>query len=579
MKKITCFCVWLCACLLVNLSCSSPHIGERNINLIPAPLQLEETGGVFELDNQSSIGYSDVGLKPLAESFAASVKDLTGLVLPVEPSASSSGKIQLKLVDERDDLSSCPPVYGVSPKDGNPSDERYRLSISEKQIQIEASAPEGIFRGLSSLEQLVGGNMNSLDASSVYLPTLRIKDSPRFAWRGLSLDVSRCFYTVEEVKQVLDMLALYKMNVLHWHLTDNQGWRIEIKQYPKLTEVGGFVPNEGKPEGYYTQEQYKEIVDYAAERFITVVPELDMPGHTAAVFAAYPEFENAVKTDFKLNVSGQHLGALDVDDAAAMKFVNAAIEELAALTPGSYIHIGGDETMGLAKDKYARFQAEIRKMVARTGKKVVGWQETARADLNKDDLFQYWIHIKMPKKENADSSKQKDSPFASLPEEVRKMFLEAFGNAAKDLGRGIRQGAKVILSPSGFVYLDHQYLEPSSDSLQWADQQRLGLKAYQKQTVRDMYEWNPATYSPEARPAENIAGVEGAIWCETLGNFKELQFMLLPRLAGVAEKAWAEVEKTQWDEYKFRLGAQAPLWKSRDWYYFKSSLVDWKEVK
>ncbi|MCC8096643.1 MAG: family 20 glycosylhydrolase [Tannerellaceae bacterium] len=408
---------------------------------------------------------------------------------------------------------------------------------------------------------------------TVYLPVLEVKDSPRFAWRGLSLDVSRCFFTVEEVKQVIDMISLYKMNVLHIHLTDNQGWRIEIKKYPNLTATGGHMSNEGRKGGYYTQEQFRELVEYAASRFITVVPEIDIPGHTAAMFASYPELKNAVTLDLNLNIAGQALGALDADDAETMQFVEDVITELAAITPGSYLHIGGDETMGLSDEKFIRFINQTRQFVLNNRKKMVGWQEICRADIKEGDLFQHWIYLTG----NMDQTDEReDSMISSLPPEVLKLLMETFSRAGEDVEKGVSKQAGAIVSPSGFVYLDHRYLEPSADPLQTDEQERLGMPAYPKQTIEQMYNWDPSTFNPILRASENIAGVEAAIWCETISNFRELQFLLMPRLAGVAEKGWSKVEHTNWDEYKVRLSSHPPLWEQADWNYFKSSLVDWK---
>ena len=324
------------------------------------------------------------------------------------------------------------------------------------------------------------------------------------------------------------------------HLSDNQGWRIEIKKYPELAEIGGQLPNNGRKGGYYTQEEFKDLVNYANERFITIIPEVDIPGHTAAVFAAYPDFKNAVKFKTKVNIPGQAFNALDVDDPKAMQFTEDVIAELAALAPGNYIHIGGDEAIGLPHDKFVRFINKTREIVLKNGKKMVGWQETARADISEGDVIQHWIYLKQ---KSEDSSKKKDNIPAEY-KEIMALFAEFMKEAPKDPGLGISKKAKVILSPSGYVYLDHKYLEPSADSTQNAEQERLGMAA--------------------------------AIWCETITNFRDLQFLLMPRLAGVAEKGWSKVENTHWDEYKVRLGAQAPLWEKADWNYFKSSLVDWK---
>lgn len=553
--------------LTILFSCSSPVAEERKVNVIPAPEQIKTADGLFALGRKTTISYSDPSLKALAYNLSSQVNALAGFSPAVDASPSYKGSIHLELITDREAFSDLPEIYGTSPKDTDPAEEQYHLSIREENIRIEALAPEGIYRGVTTLKQLIGGNMCHTD-EKIYLPALEIKDTPRFAWRGLSLDVSRCFFTVEEVKQVIDMLALYKMNVLHLHLSDNQGWRIEIKKHPNLTKTGSRLPNDGKPEGFYTQEQFKELVHYAAARFVTLVPEVDIPGHTAALFASYPEFRNAVDIKMNFDIAGQALVALDVDDPAAMQFVEDVITELAAITSGSYIHIGGDETMGLAEDKYLRFINRTRQIIHNNGKKMIGWQETTRTDMTPSDLFQHWIYF--------DGNKTEDAESAVLSSEVMKLLGETFMKAGKDLERGISKKARTIVSPSGLVYLDHRYKEPSIDSLQIIEQEKVGQPLYPKKTIRQMYEWDPSTFNPLLNPSANIAGIEGAIWCETIRDFRQLQFMLMPRLAGVAEKGWSKVENTGWDEYKERLSSHHLLWEKMNWYYFKSSLVDWK---
>ncbi|NDV57038.1 family 20 glycosylhydrolase [Bacteroides sp. 519] len=561
--------IWLVN-LTILCSCTSPVAEDKKAHIIPAPERIKAGNGLFTLQQKNRISYSDQSLKGLADSLSTWIHELTGLVSIVETSTSSKGKIHLELTKDKSAFNDLPDIYGNSPKEGDSREEQYLLSIGQKNLRIQATAPEGIYRGMTSLRQLIGGNIDS-KGEKVYLPSLEIKDSPRFAWRGLSLDVSRCFFTAEEVKQVIRMLSLYKMNVLHLHLTDNQGWRIEIKKHPKLTEIGSKIPNDGKPEGYYTQEQFKELVQYAADHFVTIVPEIDFPGHATALFTSYPEFENAVKIKMDLGIAGQTLGALDVDDAKAMQFVEDVITELAAITAGSYIHIGGDETVGLAEDKYIRFMNKARQYTLNQGKKIVGWQEITRADITENDLYQHWIYFENSEADPEDKGEKNISP------EVLKLLGESFMKAAKDIERGVSKNAKTIVSPTGLVYLDHRYKEPSADTLQRIIQEKVGFTLLPKKTIQQMYEWDPSTLNPLLDPSQNIAGVEGAIWCETITNFKELQFMLMPRLAGIAEKGWSKVENTYWEEYRVRLSSHTPLWENMNWYYFKSSMVDWKQ--
>lgn len=536
------------------IACSGGKAVKGDYGVVPLPQEVTLTNGnPFVLSPSTKIFYPEGNdkMKKNAEFLASYIKEITGYELATATGQPGKG---ISLV--------------IDQSIQNP--EGYQLTVSDNGIRIAGSTDAGVFYGIQTLRKSIPATAQGMN---VELPAATINDYPRFAYRGMMLDVSRHFFPVDSVKTYLDILALHNQNTFHWHLSDDQGWRIEIKKYPELAEIGGQLPNNGRKGGYYTQEEFKDLVNYANERFITIIPEVDIPGHTAAVFAAYPDFKNAVKFKTKVNIPGQAFNALDVDDPKAMQFTEDVIAELAALTPGNYIHIGGDEAIGLPHDKFVRFINKTREIVLKNGKKMVGWQETARADISEGDVIQHWIYLKQ-KSEN--SSKKKDNIPAEY-KEIMALFAEFMKEAPKDPGLGISKKAKVILSPSGYVYLDHKYLEPSADSTQNAEQERLGMAAYEKQTIQEMYDWDPMTFNPTVEnPQKDVAGIEAAIWCETITNFRDLQFLLMPRLAGVAEKGWSKVENTHWDEYKVRLGAQAPLWEKADWNYFKSSLVDWK---
>lgn len=536
------------------IACSGGKAVKGDYGVVPLPQEVTLTNGnPFVLSPSTKIFYPEGNdkMKKNAEFLASYIKEITGYELATATGQPGKG---ISLV--------------IDQSIQNP--EGYQLTVSDNGIRIAGSTDAGVFYGIQTLRKSIPATAQGMN---VELPAATINDYPRFAYRGMMLDVSRHFFPVDSVKTYLDILALHNQNTFHWHLSDDQGWRIEIKKYPELAEIGGQLPNNGRKGGYYTQEEFKDLVNYANERFITIIPEVDIPGHTAAVFAAYPDFKNAVKFKTKVNIPGQAFNALDVDDPKAMRFTEDVIAELAALAPGNYIHIGGDEAIGLPHDKFVRFINKTREIVLKNGKKMVGWQETARADISEGDVIQHWIYLKQ---KSEDSSKKKDNIPAEY-KEIMALFAEFMKEAPKDPGLGISKKAKVILSPSGYVYLDHKYLEPSADSTQNAEQERLGMAAYEKQTIQEMYDWDPMTFNPTVEnPQKDVAGIEAAIWCETITNFRDLQFLLMPRLAGVAEKGWSKVENTHWDEYRVRLGAQAPLWEKADWNYFKSSLVDWK---
>ena len=353
--------------------------------------------GTFTIHPGIEIGYADESLKGMGELLSNEIEKLSGIKLASASDKESNCIIFLELTDPKE-FADLPKAYGLSPKDSVPVDESYSLSIQKRNIYIKATTLEGIYRGITTLKQIVGGNLQP-GGEKIYLPLLEVKDSPRFAWRGLSFDVSRCFFDPEEVKQVIDMVALYKMNVLHMHLSDNQGWRIEIKKYPELAEIGGQLPNNG----------------------------IQLP------FSPPSDFKNAVKFKTKVNIPGQAFNALDVDDPKAMQFTEDVIAELAALAPGNYIHIGGDEAIGLPHDKFVRFINKTREIVLKNGKKMVGWQETARADISEGDVIQHWIYLKQ---KNEDSSKKKDNIPAEY-KEIMALFAEFMKEAPKDPGLGI----------------------------------------------------------------------------------------------------------------------------------------------
>jgi hexosaminidase len=544
---------------------------DRQVCIIPEPAYLRQTDGAsFSVSGKTPLSYSDDSLRELALQLSAELNMQTGISLPVdeEPSSFRPKSIYLELTDKLTVPVPLPQTHGVSPKDADPAGEQYALHISADTLRLTSTSAEGIYRGIASLRQLIGAR-----SLPVELPSLEIYDASRFAWRGLSLDVSRTFFSVREVKTVIDMLALYKMNVLHLHLSDHEGWRIQINAYPRLTEIGSEMPNKNRKGGFYTQEDYRELVRYAGERFITLVPEIDLPGHTAAVFASCPELKNAVPAGSGTNHStGINMVALDPDDDAVMLFVKNVLGELASITPGSYLHIGGDETFGMPKEKYVQFVDKTRKIVREDiRKKIVGWQEISRAHLGSGDIIQHWIAMDME-----ESLGENSAISTMLPPEMLKAMVDMFSEAPEDIVRGIGKQARIIVSPARSAYLDFPYKETGADPAQEADRQRLGLSFYPRTSIEESWNWNPSTFNPLIKEP-HIAGVEAVIWCETIESLSDLQFLLLPRLSGIAEKGWSSGEATGWDIYKKRLAGQSPIWKKAGWNYFKSSLIEWKE--
>lgn len=524
-------------------------------SIIPAPARVDRPGGnPVELRAGDVVTWSDSALEPLADRFVRDVDRVCGLRLGAGPAA--AGVIDVALVERVPEFDSLPRTHGVSPTGGDPIDERYHLSVRDGRIRIAGTRSEGVHRALTSLIQLIGVLPDG--AGGVQLTPIEIHDAPRYAWRGLSLDVVRRFMPAAEVRQVVDQLARFKMNVLHLHLTDSQGWRLEIGQRPRLTEVGGATAMGDRPGGFYTRQDYRDLVEYAADRFVTVVPEIDLPGHSAAALAAYPE----------LRPAGATSEALDPAVPGTMDFVREVLTEVAALTPGAYLHVGGDEVFGMDDDAYRRFVTETHAIVHELGKRPVSWQESARAGAA--SVSQYWMDgpADVSMLENA-AAHGIDIPAEMLPS-IEHSLRQARGDAALALAAG----ATILLSPSTLIYLDNPYTEAGAPE-QEERRARLGLPLYQGTTVESAADWEPLDVHNDIDAEEQIAGIEAALWCETVDRFEDAQFLMQPRLAGAAERAWSPAGPFDWTDYAARLAAQAPLWRRDGWDFFRSGAVDW----
>jgi hexosaminidase len=432
-----------------------------------------------------------------------------------------------------------PPVTGVDPRPEPGADERHRIGIGERGVEVCGASAEAVFRALTSLVQLlrVDGQGN------VWAPSGTLEDGPRYAWRGLSLDVVRHFFTVAEVERVIDLLALHKFNVLHLHLTDSEGWRLESRRWPRLTRPG--------PDGtreYYTREEFAGLVEYAAGRHVTVVPEVDLPGHTGSAFDAYPELHGHVRPPHP------RVRFLHPDVEAARAFARDVVEEFAELTPGPFLHLGGDEPFGMDHDDYVAFVRHTHRCVRAAGKRAVGWQEAARSGaLTGDDVIQYWIGAP----DEFDPRQIKES----VPEEFHALVDQAartFRISPGDVPAAAEAGVPVLLSPNSLVYLDRPYADAAVPA-QEADRLRLGLPSYEAVTVAGAFDWEPGEAARSLAPGVTVAGVEAAVWGESLTGFDDLAFLLLPRLAGVAEKAWSHAPAS-WERHAASLDGYGRFW-------------------
>jgi hexosaminidase len=528
--------------------------------LIPAPTTVTTSDGTLTVADGFGVTAQATELSDLASRFIDDVRLDAGISLAPD----SPGMTLLLSRDGLDDLA---PAAGLRADGNDAADERHGLQITPDGIRVWGPTAEAVHRGLTSLRQLIAAH--AADGSAT-IPTVRITDGPRFAWRGLSLDVVRTFHGPDVVRRVLDMCSLYKLNVLHLHLTDDQGWRFEVPSRPALTEVGATGALEDRPGGYYSRSDVAELVQYAADRFVTLVPEIDMPGHTTVVFRAYPDLAPPeIRTVDLGNGTTLQLSTLDPGREETWTFVEDVLDAVIPQFPQSaYIHIGGDEAWGMSDEAHAAFVERAAALVRARGKRVVGWQETARATVSPDDVVQYWLDMDLDSMDNANAG-------ATVPpEDLLPVLLEHLRKATGDAPKALAQGASLLASPSTWLYFDRPHADSSSDPAQEETRARVGLPFYSPASVRDTVDWDPLGNIPGVQSEAQIAGVEAAIWCETIPTEADLQFMLLPRLPGAAEKGWSRTP-TDWADYATRLSRQSAGWDRRGWTWFRSAAVDW----
>jgi hexosaminidase len=552
--------------------------------LIPTPVVVTTSeNAALLLVAGSPIVVSTSALLPVARTFVEDVERDTGLALG-SPVVGGSGHpavgptIRLSLVDpasaepDADDLHALPAERGVRADGSHAQVERYGLEVRADGVELWAFAPEGVHRGLTTLRQLISA---ALQDGVAKLRARCLLDAPRFTWRGLSLDVARTFHDVPQVLRVIDMLSVHKLNVLHLHLTDDQGWRLDVPGWPLLTEVGGAGAVGDRPGGHYTAQDVRTIVAYAAERFVTVVPEIDVPGHTQAVLRSYPELGPAVEAATIGDAGALAAGAfLDPDLDVTWRFMGDVLSCVAELfTTTRFVHVGGDEAFGMSLPLHAAFVDRATAIVRELGLHAVGWQETARGQIARGDLAQYWI-------DQTEMNAMIDSGVLSqmLPEPIAEMIVATMREAEHDVDKAVDAGAGLILSPTSHLYYDRPHAEAATDEHQEAARLRVGLPFYPRKSAQEMFTWDPDDLLAAAteRRGATIAGVEAAIWCETVEDGADLELLLLPRLAGLAERSWAPRDASDWAEHRERLAALSTAWERRGWAFFRSSLVDWQ---
>jgi hexosaminidase len=480
----------------------NPHYRSRAryAHLIPNPASLDPSAGEFILSRHTTISIAPENEETIV------LRELLSGYLQQATAGEGTGTIQLLL-------------------DGDTAlrEEGYELSITPGSVLLRAHRAAGLFYAIQTLRQLLPAD----ESETLRLPALSIRDVPRFPWRGAMLDVARHFFGMQDVKRYIDLISHYKLNRLHLHLTDDQGWRLEIKSWPRLTSFGGRSQVGGGGGGYYTQDQYRELVEYARSRYVTIVPEVDTPGHTNAALAAYAELNSSEEAPALYEGTRVGFSTLWINSEITYRFLDDVIGELAALTPTPYIHIGGDEARSTPEAEYQYFIKRMQDIVASHGKIPVGWNEIGEAELLPETIVQQW--------------------------------------AGAGLQNAKRQGAKFILSPANRTYLDMKYDASTPLGLDWA-----GLIS-----VKDAYDWEPGVYM-EGLEESDILGIEAPLWTETVQTIEELEYMAFPRLPGLAELAWSP-RGQRWEDYRPRLAAHGPHMEAMGIHFFRSPDVEWEE--
>ena len=482
--------------------------------LVPLPSRVGAVSGPGYVLTAGTVvrGEGGAAASAVAADLAALLRPVTGLALPVEGTGGASGLVVR--LDAR---------AGTGP-------EGYRLDSGPGGVVITAASGAGLFHGVQTLRQLVPVK----GAGTV--PAVRISDQPRYGYRSGSLDVARHFFPVADVETYVDLLAQYKFNVLHLHLTDDQGWRIAVPGLPALTGIGASTQVGGGRGGYYTAADYRAIVAYAAARYITMVPEVDLPGHTNAALTAYPDLACAGDPTAE-PYTGVEVGfsRICTGKESTYTFVDQVVGALAALTPGPYIDIGGDEANTLPAADYDTFMARAAKIVRAHGKQPVAWGEAAGAGKDAPGLLGVW------------------HPLSQEPPGLLPQLVAA-----------AQRGAKLVMEPADRAYLDQKYDERTPIGSSWA-----GYLSVQKS-----YDWNPDSYLT-GLPTGSVAGVEAPVWTETISTVENLESMLLPRLPALAEVAWTPQAERNWGDFRQRLAAQLPRWQALGLMYLEADGVPW----
>ncbi len=521
MKKLT---IALLICTMItSLSCTDKNqsSGTKEITIVPKPLSINKLEGNFTLSAKTVIiiENSDELVEKNANYLKTCLFEKYNLSVEIsKEEVKNANEIQFS-IDET-----------------NLAPEAYILSINAGVIKITGGSAAGQFYAIQSLSQLLPPTNENI--AELQIQNIEINDCPLYKWRGMHLDVCRHFYSVEEVKKLIDAMAMHKLNVFHWHLTEDQGWRIEIKKYPKLTEISAWreetvvghmaeYPHKfdgTKHGGFYTQQQIKEVIQYAAERHITIVPEIEMPGHAVAALAAYPEFSCTDGTFEVYKLWGISDDVYCAGKEATFEFIENVLAEVVELFPSEYIHIGGDECpktrWKVCPDCQKRIKTEkladelelqsyfikrIEKFLNAKGKKLIGWDEILEG---------------------------------GLPERAAVMSWRGISGGIE----AATQGHDVVMTPGDFCYFDH-YQAPQNEPLSIG-----GLT-----TLEDVYSFDPIPAELPADKKHHILGAQANVWTEYILTPQHLEYMIYPRLCAMAEVLWTSTENRNWNDFKNRM--------------------------
>lgn len=487
--------------------------------VIPKPVNLEMSTGRF-LINQDTKIYAAEELSTEADFLAGMLASASGAEIAIEDTQGDEERgIYLRLVDSVE------------------SEEGYVLNVDYEKITVTARTPKGVFYGLQTLRQLMPAETETTSVNELTIPAVSIKDEPRYSYRGMHLDVARHMFPVEFIKTYIDLIAMHKMNTFHWHLTEDQGWRIEIKQYPKLTEVGSvrketmveknFDPYVGDGEeygGFYTQEEVKDIVAYAQEKHITIIPEIELPGHSLAALAAYPEFGNDTGP-YEVATSWGVFHQIYAPKEETFEFLENILTEVMELFPSEYIHIGGDEAPKTEWEQSAQAQEVIKreglkdehelqsyfiqrieKFLNSNGRQIIGWDEILEGGLAPNATVMSWRGI--------------DGGIAAA-----------------------KQKHDVVMTPNSHLYFDHYQADPKSEPL--------AIGGFSP--VEHVYSYDPTPEELSEEEAKHILGAQANVWTEYMRSSDYVEYMILPRMSALAEVVWTPAESRDWEDFKGRL--------------------------